>query len=228
MRALLVVLLLLGGLAVAADRVGVGMAEDAVAGQIAQRGGLTAPPEVEITGVPFLTQALGGDYEDVRVALTAEQLGQPEGTTARVSLQGVHVPLADVLAGSVTEIPVDRVDGQATLAYPLLAGQAGGDTTVSRSGDGLRVTRTVEVYGLDVPLEGTGTVRLDGQDVVVTVDEVEVAGVDVPGFVVDRVQGLLDLRYPVPPLPFGLQLTALRVADAGVDVTVQATDTVLR
>ena len=51
---------------------------------------------------------------------------------------------------------------------------------------------------------------------------------DGPDVVLDRAAGLLDLRYPVPALPFGLQLTGVRPAADGVHVTVEATDTVLR
>jgi hypothetical protein len=45
--------------------------------------------------------------------------------------------------------------------------------------------------------------------------------------VLDRAADLLDLRYPVPALPFGLQLTGVAPGADGVDVQVQATDAVL-
>jgi hypothetical protein len=227
-KVLVVLLVLLLGAAVVADRVGEGIAEDRVATEVAQRGGLTGTPEVDITGFPFLTQALGGRYEDVRISLTAEQLGQPAGTAADVSLRGVHLPLGDALSGSVTEVPVDRVDGTATLSYDLLAAQLGGNTTLTAEGSGVRVTRTVEVLGVEVPLTAAGTLTLEGSDVVVDVAEAEASGVAVPDVVVDRAAGLLDLRYPVPALPFGLQLTGVRPAADGVHVTVEAIDTVLR
>ncbi|MFQ1001915.1 DUF2993 domain-containing protein [Modestobacter sp. SSW1-42] len=225
--ALVFLLLLVVGLLVVVDRVGVGIAEDRVAEQVAQRGGLAGPPEVEIAGFPFLTQALGGEYDDVRLQLTAEQLGQPAGTAADVSLRGVHVPLSDVVSGSVQQVPVDRVDGTATLSYALLAQQLGGDTTLSQEGDGIRVTRRVEVLGLEVPLTATGTVRLEDGDVVVDVGEASAGSLDVPGAVLEEAAQLLDLRYPVPALPFGLQLTSVVPAADGVDVRVEATDTVL-
>jgi hypothetical protein len=225
--ALVFLLLLVVGLLVVVDRVGVGIAEGRVADQVAQRGGLTGPPEVDITGFPFLTQALGGDYHDVRLQLTAEELGQPAGTHADVSLRGVHVPLSDVLSGSVQQIPVDRVEGTATLSYALLAQQLGGDTTLAQDGDGIRVTRRVEVLGAELPLTATGTVRLDGGDVVIDVGDVSAGQVDVPSAVLDRAKGLLDLRYPVPALPFGLALTSVVPAADGVDVRVEATETVL-
>jgi hypothetical protein len=143
-------------------------------------------------------------------------------------LRGVHLPLSDALSGQVSEIPVDRVDGTATLSYALLAERLGGDTTLAREGDGIRVTRTVEVLGLEVPVTAAGTVGLDGQDVVIDVGDASAGAVDVPDVVLDRAADLLDLRYPVPALPFGLQLTGVAPAADGVTVRVEAADTVLR
>jgi hypothetical protein len=228
MRALLVVALLLIGLVLVADRVAVGIAEDRVAEQVAEKGGLAGTPEVDIDGFPFLTQAVGGRYDEVRISLTADQLGQPEGTRADVVLRGVEVPLSSVLAGSVQEVPVERIDGTATLSYALLSAQLGSGTELEREGDGLRITRTLEVLGQQVRLTATGQVALEGNDLVVDVEEASGAGVDVPGFLLDRATDLLDLRYPVPALPFGLQLTGVRPAADGVDIRVEATDTVLR
>jgi hypothetical protein len=225
--AVVFLLLLVVGLLVVVDRVGVGIAEDRVAEQVAQRGGLTSPPAVDIAGFPFLTQALAGDYRDVRLQLTAEELGQPAGTRADVSLRGVHVPLSDVVSGSVRQIPVDRVDGTATLSYALLAQQMGGDTTLTQEGDGIRVTKQVQVLGFDLPLTATGTVQLDGSDVVVDVGEASAGSVDVPDAVLQRAADLLDLRYRVPALPFGLQLTGVAATADGVDLQVAATDAVL-
>ena len=228
MRALLVVLLLLGGLALAADRGAEAVAEDRVAQLVAERGGLAGQPQVEIGGFPFLTQALGGRYDDVRISLTGADLGQPEGTSADVSLRGVEVAPSDVLSGSVQQVPVERVDGTATLSYALLAEQLGPGTTVTRDGDRLRVQRTVEVGGVSVPLTATGTVSLDGDTLVVDVDDASGAGVDVPDVLLDQVSDALDVRYRIPQLPFGLQVTGVAPADDGVRVRVEATDTVLQ
>jgi hypothetical protein len=226
-RALLITLVVLLGLAVAADRIAVGVAEKRVGDELARRGGLSGSPAVDIRGFPFLTQAVAGNYQDVRISLTADELGQPAGTGADVALHGVHVPLSSVFSGSVDSVPVDRIDGTATLSYALLAAQLGGDTTLRREGDGLRITRTVEIAGYTLPLTAAGTVTLVGDELVVSVQQASGAGVDVPSFLVDRVVDLLDLRYTIPALPFGLQLTGVRPADDGVVVTVRATHAVL-
>jgi hypothetical protein len=226
-RALLVVLLLLLGLAALADRVAHGMAEDRVATELAEKGGLQGTPDVEIAGFPFLTQAVGGRYDDVRITLTAEELGQPAGTRADIALQGVEVPLSSVLSGSVAQVPVERIDGTATLSYALLSEQIGPGTELAREGDGLRITRTVEILGQSLRLTAAGQVTLEGSDLVVDVAEATGAGVDVPDFVLEQAADLLDIRYTVPALPFGLQLTSVSPDDDGVDIRVDATDTVL-
>jgi hypothetical protein len=228
MRALLIAVVLLLGLAVLGDRVAVGVAENRVGQELASKGGLAGTPSVDIAGFPFLTQAVAGRYDDVRISLTADELRQPEGTRADVALHGVHVPLSSVLSGSVGEVPVDRIDGTATLSYALLAAQLGGDATLRREGEGLRVTRTVELFGYTLPLTAAGTVTLDGNDLVVDMKNASGAGVEVPALLVDRVGDLLDLRYSVPALPFGLRLTSVTPGDDGVDVRLKAADAVLR
>jgi LmeA-like phospholipid-binding len=225
--ALVVLLVLVVGGLVVVDRIGVHVAEGRVAEQLAGRAGLAGAPEVDITGFPFLTQALSGTYDDVRVHLTAAELRQPAGTRADVTLRGVHVPLSKVLSGSVRQIPVDSVDGTATLSYDLLAARLGGDTTVQPEGGDLRLTRTVDVLGFHFPVTATGTLRLDGQDVVVDVSSVAAAGVPVPGFVLRAAADTLAFRYPLPALPFGLQFVSVQPQSDGVDVRVQARDAVL-
>jgi hypothetical protein len=226
-RKLLVLVVVLAALAVVADRVAVSVAERKVATQLQSQGHLAGAPQVDITGFPFLTQAVQGRYRDVEIGLTSADLRQPEGTRADVSLRGVRLPLSAVLAGSVSRVPVDRVDGTATLSYALLAGRIGGDTTLRQDGDGLRITRTVELAGQRIPVTASGTVTLDGRDLVIDVEHAAGAGVQLPGFLVGRVNDLLALRYRIPALPFGLRVTGVRPAPDGVVVTVAATDTVL-
>lgn len=227
MKGLLITLVVLLGLAVVADRVAVHVADNKVAQQIQQQGKLAGTPDVAITGFPFLTQAVAGRYSDVQISLTAADLNQPPGTSARVSLHGVRVPLSDVVSGSVQRIPVDRVDGTATLSYELLAAQLGGDTTLRKEGDGLRITKTVRIGGLTVPLTATGTVKLEGNVLAIEAQQASAVGVSIPPALVRQVSGMLGLRYKIPALPFGLELTSVTPEDGGVVVQVAGSNTVL-
>ena len=215
------------GVGLLADRAVERWAEGYVADQLTEQAGLAGTPDVDVRGFPFLTQALAGRYDDVRISLTADELGQPAGTRADVRLAGVQVPLSAVLSGDVQEVPVDRIDGTATLSYELLSDQLGGDSALRPDGDGLRVTKTVEILGYTLPLTASGTVTLEGDELVVDVERASGSGVEVPGFLVDQASDLLDLRYQVPALPFGLQLTSVTPAADGVVVQVEAVDTVL-
>ena len=227
MKGLLITLVVLLGLAVVADRVAVGFAEKKVAEQIQTQGKLAGRPDVSISGFPFLTQAFAGKYSDVRISLTAEDLDQPAGTSAEVSLHGVRLPLSDVIGGNVHQIPVDRVDGTATLSYELLAAQLGGDTALKREGDGLRITKTVRVAGLSFPVSAAGTVSLDGDVLVINVDKASGVGMSIPSPLVRQVSGLLGLHYKIPALPFGLKVTSVSPGNDGVVVQVAATNAVL-
>jgi hypothetical protein len=159
--------------------------------------------------------------------MNAEQLGQPAGTSAQVSLRGVHLPLSDVLSRSISKVPVDRVDGTATLSYALVSAQIGHGTTLTYAPDGLRLTTTAKILGQSVPLSAVGTVRLDGDVLVVDAGQATAAGVKVPSALVSRASQALDLRYRIPALPFGMKLTGVRPTADGVVVDVLGTDTVL-
>ena len=228
MKALLVVLVLLVGGLLVADPAVEAWAEDRVALEIARQGRLAGAPTVDIGGTPFLTQAVRGRYDDVRIRLAAEQLRQPEGTRADITLRGVRLPLSELASDAVQEVPVDRVEGTVVLSYELLSAQLGPGTTLRPDRDGLRITRTVELLGREVPLTATGRLRLDGDEVVIDVARVSGAGVRLPGVVVDRAADLLDLRYAVPALPFGLRLDGVRPRPDGVHVGVASGATVLR
>ena len=228
MKALLVVLVLLTGVLLVADPAVEAWAEDRVALEIAREGRLAGPPAVDISGTPFLTQAVRGRYDDVRIRLSADQLRQPEGTRADITLHGVRLPLSQLASGSVQEVPVDRVEGTVVLSYGLLSAQLGPGTTLRPDRDGLRITRTVELLGREVPLTATGRLRLDGDEVVVDVERASGAGVQLPGALVGRAADLLDLRYAVPALPFGLRLDGVRPHADGVHVGLGSGATVLR
>lgn len=233
MKVLLIVVGVLVGLVVVVDRVLQQWAEGYVADQIVVQADLPGAPEVDIKGFPFLTEAIAGRYDDVRISFDAEQLGQPDGTRADVVLRGAHVPLSDLVSGTVTEIPVDRVDGTATLSYALLSERLGSDLEVEdmvleSDGDGLRLTGTVELLGQEVELTASGQVSLDGDELVLDVQKASGAGVDLGKEILERAAEVLDLRYEVPELPFDLQLTEVRPAAAGVDIRVEGSDTVLR
>ena len=65
MRKLLIALVVLAVLFVAVDRIALVIAEDEIASRIATAYSLPADPGVSITGFPFLTQVVSGNYQQI-------------------------------------------------------------------------------------------------------------------------------------------------------------------
>lgn len=227
MRALLVLLVVLGALFAIVDRVTVAIVEKEVGDRIAQQADLPGAPEVDIAGFPFLSQAVTGNYDDIRLAFTSDDLGQPAGTRAEIHLRDVDVPLSDVVDGSVQQVPVGRMEGSATLSYALLSEQIGPNTRLEKDEDGLRITRTMEIAGRRVPLSAAGEVSVDGGDLLIHVETASGAGAELPSILVGQVSELLGLRYRLPGLPFGLVIEGVRPEEEGVVVFAQADGTVI-
>ncbi len=220
-------------LLVVADRAGVVVAERVLADELQRSGGFTSRPDVEVRGVPFLTQALAGRYERIDVVARDVPAGDVAGTPLRLSrltatLHGARVPLGDALSGAVTTVPVDRVDARALLPFDVVQRRTDvGDLTVAPEGDRLRLRGTVEVLGQEVSGSALSRLAVDDGSVVVTAESVEV-GNDVADDLLGRaLDGRFDVRVPLRGLPYGLQVDAVTVQPDGLAVRAGATGTVL-
>ena len=220
MKGLLLTLVVLAALLVGADLVAVRVAEGVIASQTQASGGFSQRPAVDVRGFPFLTQALAGRYDDVRVSASGTVSGTPV-ERLDVALQGVRLPLSQALSGDVATVPVEGLAGDVLLGYRYLSEQAGDGLQVSPAGELLRVKGTVRVLGQTLTATALSAVRLDDQGRVV-VRAREVAGVDL-SLLGER----FDFRVPVDGLPYGLELTGLRVTPAGLALRASSGPTTL-
>jgi hypothetical protein len=229
MRRLLIVLVVLAALLVAADRVGVVVAQNRLASQIQQQLDLDRKPDVSIRGIPFLTQAIGGTYRDIRVQLPDVDAGDVQDVAIDSRLQGAHVSLSDALGGSVNQIPVDRISGTLLIPYDQLAQASGiSGLTITREGDSLRLTGSVKVLGRSIQAEAVGRVEVTDGRIAINAEQAKVAGIPVPQAVLDQAARLLSFRVQPRNLPLNLRITAVRLADNGLLVDAVSDDVVLR
>jgi hypothetical protein len=227
-RRLLVVLLVLFALVAFADRVGAAVAGRAVAAQLQSSGSLSVRPEVEVRGIPFLTQAVAGRYEDVRVRATDVPVGETTVRELTAMLSGVRAPLEQAISGSLPEVRVDQVQAQALLSYEALSLRSGERAlTLSAEGERVRVRGSVRVGGVSLEAEALSAVELRGDVLVVTAQELKVGDERVDRAIERALQGRLDLRVPVSGLPYGLRLTDVRIDPDGIRLQASARDTVL-
>ena len=228
MRRLLVGVAVLALLLLAGDRVDLVLAERAVARELAASG-LTGDPTVDIRGFPFLTQAVDGRYDEVVVTAQDVPAGEVRFSEFEATLSGLEVPLSQALSGDVGDVPVETLDARVVVPYAALARRSDlGDVRVEPAGDRVRVTGTAQVLGRSLSASAVSRVDLDGSDLVVTAETLDVGDDGISSLLTRALAGRLDLRLPVRGLPYGLEPRALEIADRGVVVDASARDTVLR
>src|SRR5215469_1687382 len=117
MRKLLIALGVLVVLLIAIDRIGVVVAENQISDRLATAYGLSEKPGVSITGFPFLTQVVSGNYQQIDV--TADQV-QADGATLHdlnVHLTGVHATISQLLSSGSSTVTADRAAGSALVGW---------------------------------------------------------------------------------------------------------------
>ncbi|MDT7570653.1 MAG: hypothetical protein QOE05_827 [Actinomycetota bacterium] len=229
MRGLLYTVVSVVVLAVAADRISLVLTERAVAAQLQTSGGLSIRPDVSIHGIPFLSQAIAGKYDEVDVSASEVTAGGGRLSKLDVTLRGVHVPLSDALSGSVDAVPVDGLRATVLLSYADMSKQLRDrGLTVSPAGDQVRVSGSVQVLGRTITASAVSSVVLSGASVVVTAKRFEVGNAMADRAVTAALARRFDFVIRVGQLPYGLTLSTLAVRPNGVVATANAGPTTLR
>jgi hypothetical protein len=231
-RRLLVVLVVMVGLLVVADRVAAWAAQrtlaDQVATELASYQVDSAPPEASIGGFPFLTQVAAGRYE--RITLRLRDVGSGPLRLSLVELTATGVIVSpSTLVSQEGPVHAERVTGAATIGYEQVRALTGRNGLVLTPDQGrLAVRLPVELLGVPVTLAGTASVEAAGDVIRVRVTELDVAeSVALPpgaGPLVDEILRDLSVDVPLPALPYGLSVERVRAEPAGLVVTVSAVD----
>lgn len=231
----IILLLVLGGLFVVADRAAAGFAERAVADQvrqeIAKQDAQASSPQVTVGGFPFLTQVVAGRYESISIRLPELQVAY-EGNT--IDLSGLDVKARNVRASLDTlrsgtgAVTAQTVESSATLAYDSLVeliGRPG--LTLAEQGGKLLVTAPFEAAGKQFTVTGTAEPRVGNGRLLIRFSSLTSA--DLPRL--PQVQALLggyarqiSLDVDLSDLPLNLEVRDVRALPEGLAVTAVATD----
>ncbi|MFJ9105556.1 DUF2993 domain-containing protein [Streptomyces sp. NPDC102405] len=156
-------LLVLAAFLTLADRWALLYAEHRAADTLKDRLRLTAAPEVEIDGFPFLPQLVGGRLESVKVTV-------PDVAADRVTLAAVSATAHDIrLDGdgptSVRGARVPRLDGDVLLSFADMNRELGASqvTFTGAGRDRVAVRGTLPVAGHDLRLRADVRVARDGE-----------------------------------------------------------------
>ncbi|PCG83425.1 hypothetical protein CIB93_24610 [Streptomyces sp. WZ.A104] len=221
LRILLVLVVVLGGLFIAVDRVAVHFAESEAEDRVTISGGSAGSTDISIKGFPFLTQLAGSQLDRVDVSLTGMNTSAA-GRTTRVS--EVRAQLHDVKLGSgYRSATAARATGTALVTYEDLTAAASDGVVVEYGGNGkAKVTGTVEILGRPISRSVLSTVtRLDGHTIKVRADQVP--GEGLPG-VEELVRKKTDFEGDIDGLPKGLELRKIEVTEKGLEIQVTGSD----
>lgn len=216
---LVVIALLAGGL-VAADRVAERVASNLVAQQLTSRLRLSQSPNVDITGFPFLTQVASGHYQQMDISI-------PSVTALSVTVRDVTATAKDVRtkpfptsAADVRSASAGTIDLGGLVPFSSIPLPPG--FTASDSGGQLRVSGTISVFGASIPVTATQHISLHGSTVTFHPTNIEAQAegftVDLSGVVAQQLTASVDLSG----LPFHIQVTRLAVVPSGLRVEGQA------
>ncbi|MGW0334550.1 LmeA family phospholipid-binding protein [Streptomyces sp. NPDC003011] len=237
LRVLLVVVVILGGLFVIADRVAVNFAEGEVADKLKATENLAATPDVSIKGFPFLTQVAGGELDDVQVGIEDYEADTgTEGGTIRIddlraNMKGV------AFSGDYSSATAADATGTASVTYAELLKAARSEPTqvapgvtasivgLSDGGNGkIKVEIEATVFGTELPdpVLVLSTVTAEGDTVKVHADTLpSFSGVDLAE---NRVRAITDFEQKIDGLPGGIQLDTVQAAKNGVEITVKGSN----
>ncbi|MGH3755932.1 MAG: LmeA family phospholipid-binding protein [Pseudonocardiaceae bacterium] len=257
MRKLVVAVLVVVGLAVAADFGAAAVAEYQLAKQLRAQLTLASDPAVRINGFPFLAQALAGRYPAIDIRAAGLSVDPLHDVAVEATLHDVGAPLSEVTSGSLQSVQVARVDGRVRIKDSDLGRAIGiedlriqqasdreikdllppGTPPAGNSAPGnrapVRMMATTDLAGQRIEIIGIGVIELTASLVRITVLDVRLARDDVGAQSLPRGirQSLLKaLSTDVKPggLPFAVTPTTVSVAAGSLVVEGTADNVTMR
>ena len=216
------------------DRVGASYAEsmisDRVAQQVAKQKATSDKPDVTVEGIPFLTQVVTGQYQEIKIELRNFAGPAGNGKTVKMPLldiraKDVDAPLSALRSGR-GDVVAKTVTGTGTVDYATLAQLSGQPGVRLGEKDGkLAVTAPVTILNQQVTVNGIADVTVKDNVVSLRFDKVTAAGLPQLPLVANLLtnyakQISVDVR--IPPLPLKLVVRDVQPTAAGLVVTAAA------
>ena len=233
---LLVVLIVVGVALAILDRFAASYAErvisDRVSQQVADQGARSEKPDVSIEGVPFLTQVLAGNYQEIKIELRDFSGPAGNGKTIKMPLldiraKDLRAPL-EALRNGNGAIVATTVTGAGTIDYAQVTELIGQKGLKLSERDGKLVgTAPVQVLGQTFNVSGAASLTVKNGAVQVRFSEVTADGlpnVQLVRNILDSYVERLAVDLKVPELPLKLKVQKVEPTPAGLVVTAGATE----
>jgi hypothetical protein len=233
---LLVLFVILVGLVVVADRVGVNVAENQIAVQAdkeihANGASAASKPKVTIGGFPFLTQVAAGKYERITIEADKPQSNGVQLEHLKLVATNVRAQAGDLMNGH-GPVTAGLVTGTANISWqtvksliqvsglPVPFDPAKLQITVVNNAVELRLPITVG--GFSTTLRANGTVSIADGEVRLRLSDVGTTGTDLPPAgkaLLNQYKDRLTATIRTPQMPYKLILKTVTTDASGVLVT---------
>jgi LmeA-like phospholipid-binding len=222
---LVLVILLIGGV-IAADRIGVRVAQDEIAKQIAAQQDLPRKPTVTIHGFPFLTQAVGGQYDQIDVNIGDWTQQNVTVRDLKIEISGLKAPLGDIIKRDTSHLAARTATASAIIPYDVLKERAPrGVKDIAAEGKDLKLKGTFTFLGLNTDVTMVVSVKATPQGIAITPDSVQSGVVSIP---ISLLRQRLTFTVPVKNLPIGSRISKIEVTPNGLRVAATADDVTFR
>jgi DUF2993 family protein len=223
-RGLLILLIVVVVLLVAADRIGLLVAERAVATKVQSSQHLAKQPAVHIEGFPFLTQVIANRYHAVKLDSDHLTVGTQD---KQVALDRLDARLTGVRAiHQFSGVTAEHVTATAQIGYSQLS-QLLGIPLSYQQGGRVQTHKSVTVLGQTITGTVSALVTVPGGDELGFSDVrvgVSSTGVQLPQAAVNELTALFSPQLSLAGLPYGLQVRDLAATGSGVRVTAVASN----
>ncbi|MGH3736510.1 MAG: LmeA family phospholipid-binding protein [Micromonosporaceae bacterium] len=227
---LLVIVLVLLGVVVAADRGAAWAAEGRISEQVAEKAAerdiaMQGEPEVTVEGFPFLTQVFGGEYQAITIVM--RKLSVDGVTVERLDVRAttVKAELSDVMNGT-GEIRAGHVTGEATVPFAAVEEVIGIEGGSVDGADGKLLIHVPFDYGSgSIRAVAVASVKVKGTVLHVDVESIRPEKGKLPSFAqsaLDDYAGELSRDIKLPKLPYDMKITSAKVTGAGVVAVAEA------
>jgi hypothetical protein len=201
-----VVVLVLLILAVVADRVAAGIAENEAASQI-KSAGFPVKPKVNIEGFPFLTQLAARDFHKVDISASNVKEGPLTIASVNATGQGVH------LTSSFNGATVDQINGTALVTFAGLSSAAGLSDGITLSNGGNNELKANIDLGF---ISGTALAQVTRANS----HQIEVKIVNAGPIPLSALGNASDFKISLPSLPAGMTIQSVNVTAQGVLISI--------
>jgi len=195
-------------------------AESEISARVEQQYKMSSEPEVTIGGFPFLTQAVSGHYDEIRIVTGAIVVEGVQLERVDIIARDVSAPLSDLM--TQPSVVAGTARAKVMLPYSELQKRLPEGIVIENEDGEPRLSGDLALGQYSTPVTADLEVAVEGKTIAVTPSDIELGQNEFGDMGI--VEDMLQMQVPVPEMPFGLEVTSIEALPNGVEVSAEASD----